>query len=68
MNQLLALIIIIIIIMIKACWQHRFPWLFLSLTIHPYRSLLLVSLLDIILYLIRADEYEFLKQINQTKA
>ena len=40
-----------IIIIIKACWQHRFPWLFL--TIHSYQPLScqFLSLFKIILTL-----------------
>ena len=38
-------------IIIKSHWQHRFPWLSLSLSIHPYHTLLLASLADYIIEL-----------------
>ena len=51
-----------IIIIIKACQQHRFLWI--SLTIYPYQLLPLVSPLDDIQCLQRDEEYKFL-QVGQ---
>ena len=44
---------ILIIIIIKSCWQYRFPWL--SLIIHPYYPSLLADPLDCIQCLHRGD-------------
>ena len=51
-------VIIIIFIIIKICWQHGFYWL--SLGKCPYWPLLMISPLDGIQCLHRADKYRFL--------
>ena len=45
-------------IIIKTCWQHRFPWL--SLSICPYHPSLSAGLPNYILCLHRADMNKFL--------
>ena len=53
LSLLLLLLIIIIIIIIESCWQHRVPWV--ALTIRSYHPLLLEGPLDGISCLHRAD-------------